>query len=69
VLQGALFFDAGNASRSDSVQGLFDNIKSDEGIGIRVAVPALGIGAIRVDYAIKNEGGGGRIVIGIGQTF
>ncbi len=69
VLQGALFFDAGNATQRDSVKGLFDNIKSDEGIGIRVAVPALGIGAIRVDYAIKNEGGGGRIVIGIGQTF
>ncbi|HPZ09733.1 MAG TPA: BamA/TamA family outer membrane protein [Candidatus Eremiobacteraeota bacterium] len=70
VLQGAVFFDAGNASAGDAVKGLFDNIKTDEGIGVRIAVPALGIGVIRVDYAIKNsDGGGGRIAIGIGHTF
>ncbi len=67
VLQGALFFDAGNASRWDSVEGLFNNIKSDEGIGVRICVPI--IGTVRLDYAIKNNGGQARPVIGIGQTF
>ena len=67
VLQGALFFDAGNASNRDSIEGLLNNIKSDEGIGVRIAVPA--IGTVRLDYAIKNNGEPGRMVIGIGQTF
>ncbi len=67
VIQGAFFFDAGNASRGDSVEGLFNNIKSDEGIGVRISVPL--IGTVRLDYAIKNNGEAPRPVIGIGQTF
>jgi len=69
VLQGAAFFDAGNAVEGYAVDGLFDDIKTDYGVGVRIAVPSLGLGVIRVDYAIRNDTGGGRIAIGIGQSF
>ena len=43
------------------------DMKNDYGVGARISVPGLGIGTIRVDFAIGDEGK--RTVIGIGQSF
>ncbi|MFP4497209.1 MAG: BamA/TamA family outer membrane protein [Vulcanimicrobiota bacterium] len=63
-LKGAVFADAGNAwtpgvSRS--------KIYKDAGVGLRIVFPTLGLGVIRLDYAVGERGG--RTSIGIGQTF
>ncbi len=69
ILQGALFFDAGNVSTHDSTRGLFERLNTDQGIGLRVDVPALGLGTIRLDYSIRNDNGDRRLNIGLGQSF
>ena len=64
-LRGAVFADAGTAySPGDT----FNNrIFFDAGVGLRITFPALGLGVIRLDYAIGEDGG--RTQIGIGQSF
>ncbi len=69
ILHGAVFFDAGNISTHDSTKGLFERLNTDQGVGVRVDVPALGLGTIRFDYSIRNDNGDGRINIGLGQSF
>lgn len=66
ILSGAAFFDAGSTWQHGETMSL-STLKSDYGVGIRVSVPGLGLGTIRVDYAIGKEGK--RTVIGIGQSF
>ena len=64
-LRGAVFADAGTAF---SPGGIFDNkIFMDAGVGLRITFPALGLGVIRLDYAVGQNGG--RTQIGIGQSF
>ncbi len=64
-LRGAVFVDAGNAySPGDLNEG---RIFLSGGVGLRITFPALGLGVIRVDYAVGDEGG--RTQIGIGQSF
>lgn len=64
-LRGAVFADAGNAWTPGSLYE--DKIFLDAGLGLRITFPALGLGVIRLDYAIGEEGG--RTQIGIGQSF
>lgn len=63
ILKGAIFADAGNAWFPGGPNKLF----TDVGIGIRLVFPTLGLGVIRIDYAMGQEGS--RSTIGIGQTF
>lgn len=63
-LNGAIFADYGNAW----FPGLTPSkLRLDGGVGLRIVFPSLGLGVIRVDYAISEEGG--RAAIGIGQSF
>jgi outer membrane protein insertion porin family len=62
-LKGAVFADAGNAWSPGQRSRLYTNA----GVGLRIVFPTLGLGVIRVDYAIGERGG--RTSIGIGQTF
>lgn len=64
-LRGAVFVDAGNAWSPGSL--FEDKIFLDAGVGLRITFPALGLGVIRVDYAVGEDGG--RTQIGIGQSF
>lgn len=66
MFSGAVFFDIGKAWQKGETMQLKD-MKNDYGIGARISVPGLGIGTIRVDFAIGDEGK--RTVIGIGQSF
>lgn len=66
IFSGAFFVDAGNVWQKGEKFGLKE-LKNDYGVGVRVAIPALGIGAVRVDFAFGGEGS--RAVIGIGQSF
>lgn len=63
-LKGAIFTDAGNAW----IPGEYSGLYKDVGAGIRLVFPKMGMGIIRVDYAVgsKNKN---RISIGIGQNF
>lgn len=64
MLKGAIFADAGNAW----VPGQADmTLKKDVGAGLRIVFPTLGLGVIRVDYALGEQDK--RFSIGIGQTF
>lgn len=64
-LRGAVFADAGTAfSQGDNVN---NRLFYDAGVGLRITFPALGLGVIRLDYAIGEDGG--RTQIGIGQSF
>lgn len=64
-LRGAVFADAGTAfSPGDPIN---DKIFFNAGVGLRITFPALGLGVIRLDYAIGDDGG--RTQIGIGQSF
>lgn len=64
-LRGAVFGDAGTAfTPGDFNDG---KIFLDAGVGLRITFPALGLGVIRLDYAIGDDGG--RTQIGIGQSF
>ncbi len=64
-LRGAVFADAGNAWVPG---GLNDGkIFVSGGVGLRLTFPALGLGVIRLDYAVGSDGG--RTQIGIGQSF
>lgn len=64
-LRGAVFADAGTAfSPGDNLN---NRIFYDAGVGLRITFPALGLGVIRLDYAIGEDGG--RTQIGIGQSF
>jgi outer membrane protein insertion porin family len=62
-LKGAVFADAGNAWFPGQRSKLYTNA----GVGLRIVFPTLGLGVIRVDYAVGERGG--RTSIGIGQTF
>jgi outer membrane protein insertion porin family len=63
-LNGAVFADYGNAW----FPGVTDSkLRFDGGVGLRIVFPSLGLGVIRVDYALSQEGG--RASIGIGQSF
>lgn len=66
IFKGALFFDAGNAFQPGQ-QVSFKKLPSDYGIGIRMNLPNLGLGIIRLDFAFGGDGT--RSVIGIGQSF
>ena len=64
VLSGAIFVDAGNAWFKD--QGS-SKLHTDAGIGLRLTLPTLGLGVIRLDYATGDDGS--RVTIGFGQSF
>jgi outer membrane protein insertion porin family len=64
-LRGAVFADAGTAFTPG--QGINEKLFYDAGVGLRITFPALGLGVIRLDYAIGEDGG--RTQIGIGQSF
>ena len=64
VLSGAIFVDAGNAWFHE--QGS-PKLHTDAGIGLRLTLPTLGLGVIRLDYATGDEGS--RVTIGFGQSF
>ncbi len=64
-LRGAVFADAGTAYTPGDI--IEDKIFLDAGVGLRITFPALGLGVIRLDYAIGDDGG--RTQIGIGQSF
>ena len=65
--RGAVFIDAGWAGQS------FDEMRNivGVGVGIRFTIPALGLGAIRLDYGIGLTGDtkGNRFHFGIGEMF
>ena len=63
ILSGAVFVDTGGAWSNNSPMV----IKSDAGVGLRITFPSLGLGVIRLDYAIGDQGA--RSSIGLGQTF
>ncbi|MCL5773532.1 MAG: BamA/TamA family outer membrane protein [Firmicutes bacterium] len=63
LLEGAVFADAGNAWFSG--QSAF--LHKDVGAGLRLVVPSLGLGTIRLDYAVGSQGA--KTTLGIGQTF
>jgi outer membrane protein insertion porin family len=63
MLNFAVFGDAGDAWFAGQRTKVF----SDAGVGLRLVFPSLGLGVIRIDYAIGQQGG--RSTIGIGQTF
>jgi len=63
LLNGAVFTDAGGAWFSGQPVRIFKDI----GVGLRIVFPSLGLGVIRIDYAIGERGG--RSTIGLGQTF
>lgn len=64
-LRGAVFADAGTAySPGDTIN---NKLYYNAGLGLRITFPALGLGVIRLDYAIGEDGG--RTQIGIGQSF
>ena len=63
-LNGAIFADYGNAWFPGVTES---RLRLDGGVGLRIVFPSLGLGVIRVDYAISEEGG--RASIGIGQSF
>lgn len=64
MLNGAVFADAGNAW----FPGGPSFLRKDAGVGLRLVLPTLGLGVIRIDYAVSG-GGGSRTSIGIGQSF
>ena len=64
VLSGAIFVDAGNAWFEG--QGS-SKLHTDAGVGLRLTLPTLGLGVIRLDYATGDEGS--RVTIGFGQSF
>jgi outer membrane protein insertion porin family len=67
TFQGALFYDTGNAwAPSLGIQ--FGHLYDDYGVGINVNLPNLGLGIIRLDFALGGTQGT-RTVIGIGQAF
>lgn len=63
-LNGAVFGDVGNAWLPGVTSG---DLHYDGGAGLRIVFPSLGLGVIRLDYAVGDEGG--RFSIGIGQSF
>jgi outer membrane protein insertion porin family len=72
IVGGALFFDYGtNLGSGDAVPGRPSEVRElpgdgyGYGLGVRVQSP---LGAIRVDYAI-NDDGGNEIQFGIGEKF
>ena len=64
VLSGAIFVDAGNAWFEKNGSG---KLHTDAGVGLRLTLPTLGLGVIRLDYAFGENGG--RTTIGFGQSF
>jgi len=66
IFNGALFYEAGNVFQPGQTF-TFSNLPKDYGFGIRMKLPNLGLGIIRLDFAFGGEGT--RTVIGIGQTF
>jgi len=66
MFKGAIFAEAGNAFQPGQAVTL-GNLYADYGFGIRLKLPNLGLGIIRLDYALGGDGS--RTVIGIGQTF
>ncbi|MBI2263700.1 MAG: BamA/TamA family outer membrane protein [Armatimonadetes bacterium] len=67
VLSGAAFYDSGNAWAPGQKFSLGD-LNSDYGVGVRISLPNLGLGIIRLDYSLGGKEGQ-RTTIGIGQTF
>lgn len=66
IFSGAVFGDVGKAY-APGEKFSFSNIAKDYGVGVRVNLPNLGLGVIRLDFAFGDEGS--RSVIGIGQSF
>lgn len=64
VLSGAVFVDAGNAWMHS--QGN-TKLHMDAGVGLRLTLPTLGLGVVRLDYATGEDGS--RVTIGFGQSF
>lgn len=64
VLSGAVFVDAGNAWFKDNGSS---KLHMDAGVGLRLTLPTLGLGVIRLDYASGDRGS--RVSIGFGQSF
>lgn len=66
VFKGAAFVDVGQAWQPGEQVNL-GNMTMDYGFGIRMKLPNLGLGIVRLDFAFGKEGN--RSVIGIGQAF
>lgn len=64
ALSGAVFVDAGNAWFESTGSG---KLHVDAGVGLRLTLPTLGLGVIRLDYAMGEDGS--RVTIGFGQSF
>ncbi|HEY3998321.1 MAG TPA: BamA/TamA family outer membrane protein, partial [Candidatus Xenobia bacterium] len=72
LLSGAVFAEAGNAYNNGTLSNAqtFNNgrgLLTDGGVGLRLVYPSLGLGVIRLDYAVGQNGG--RSSVGIGQSF
>lgn len=76
ILSGAVFAEAGNAYGGNALTGgvgfVNNNLNTngllmDAGFGLRLVYPTLGLGVIRLDYAVGQNGG--RSSVGIGQSF
>lgn len=67
LFDGAIFYDMGNAWQPGQHVNI-TQLYHDYGIGVRLKLPALGLGVIRLDFALGGTQGS-RAVIGIGQTF
>lgn len=64
MVSGAVFVDAGNAWMGGYGKS---RLYTDAGVGLRIVFPNLGLGVIRIDYAVGKEGS--RASVGIGQSF
>lgn len=64
MVSGAVFVDAGNAWIGGFGKS---RLYTDAGVGLRIVFPNLGLGVIRIDYAVGKEGS--RASVGIGQSF
>lgn len=62
-IKGAVFAELGNAWYEDQPSKL----AASSGLGLRIAVPKLGLGNLQVNYAWGREGG--RFSLGVGRSF
>lgn len=62
-IKGAVFAELGSAWYEDQSSKL----AASSGLGLRIAVPKLGLGNLQVNYAWGREGG--RFSLGVGRSF
>jgi outer membrane protein insertion porin family len=70
-LSTVLFADAGNAWKRFSEMSLWPigHMYKSVGVGLRLKIPAFGIGPVRLDYAIALHQGGNKVHFGFGHMF